>query len=274
MKLTPGAAILWTVLVPGLAHLRLGHLVRAALAFATSVGIFFAGWAIVGDRIWYFELFEPMAFLKPVLDRLPLQLLPEAPNLGCCFVLSLLREAPGTEQGMNDWLRMIRAPVPYEHIGLFLMGITGVINSLWAADAHWLAQERPSRRPSPPFAAAVTWLLPGSGHVLAGQKSKGLLIGAAVIVMFALGLLLTNGHGVDRPLRSAWWIPQCLFGGGTAFATVVTAPLEEGAPGDWIDHGVAMCAVAGLMNLIAMVDAYTVAEEAGAKTTAPVGGAA
>ena len=83
MKLTPGAAILWTVLVPGLAHLRLGHVMRAVLAFATSAGIFFAGAAMVGDRIWYFELFEPMEFLKPVLDRLPLQLLPEAPNLGC-----------------------------------------------------------------------------------------------------------------------------------------------------------------------------------------------
>lgn len=273
MKLTPGAAILWTVLVPGLAHLRLGHMGRALLAFATSVGIFFVGAAIVGDRIWYFELFEPMAFLKPILDRLPLQLLPEAPNLGCCFVLSLLREAPATDQGVFDWQRMITAPVPGEHLGLFLMGITGVINSLWAVDAHWLAQDRPKTRPSPPLAAAVSWLLPGSGHVLAGQKSKGLLVGAAVIAMFALGLLLSEGHGVDRPLRSAWWIPQCLFGGGTLFATLVTAPLEENT-GDWVDHGVAMCAVAGLMNVIVMVDAYTVAEEAGPSTSGELGGAA
>ena len=68
-----------------------------------------------------------------------------------------------------------------------------------------------------------------------------------------------------------------MFGGGTAAATLATAPLEEGPPGEWVDHGVAMCAVAGLMNLIVMIDAYTVAEQAGgegAGAAAPSGGAA
>ena len=74
MKLTPGTAILWTMLLPGLAHLRMGVASRAALAFATSVGIFALGASIVGDRIWYFQLFQPMALLAPLLDRVPLQL--------------------------------------------------------------------------------------------------------------------------------------------------------------------------------------------------------
>lgn len=275
MKLTPGAAILWTLLVPGSAHLRLGHAARAALVFATAVGLFAAGAAIVGDRVWYFQLFEPFPFLKTLLDRVPVQLLPEAPNLGCCIVLSFLREAPATDQGMFDWLRMIRVPVPHEHLGLFLMGCSGVVNSLWVADAHWLAQGRRHQgRISPPAAAFLSWLVPGAGHVAAGQRDKGVLVCAAVLIMFALGLLLSQGHGIDRPLRSAWWIPQSLFGGGTLFATLVTAPLEEGPPAPWIDHGVALCAVAGLMNLIVMIDAYTVAESGAVEDAAALGGRA
>jgi hypothetical protein len=66
---------------------------------------------------------------------------------------------------------------------------------------------------------------------------------------------------MDRGLRSAWWIPQVLFGGGSVFTTLVTAPWPEGEPGSYIDHGVAMCACAGLMNLVVMLDAYTVAEQ-------------
>lgn len=269
VKLSPGAAVAWTLLVPGSAHAQLGSYLRAALAFLTSVGLFFAGYAIVGDRVWYFQLFEPFAFLAPVLERVPVQLLPEAPNLGCCIALSFLKQAPGSEQGMFDWLRMIRVPMAGEHLGLFLMGITGVINALWAADAHWLAQRRVAKCP-PALAAAASWVLPGAGHWLAGQKNKGVLVGVAVLLMFALGLLLSSGHAVDRPLRSAWWIPQVLVGSGTAFTTFVTAPLEEGPPGTWIDHGVAMCAVAGFMNLIVMIDAYTVAEES-SKEAAPEG---
>lgn len=270
MKMTPGTAILWTALVPGLAHVRLGLALRGALAFLTSVGIFALGASIVGDRIWYFQLFQPMALLAPLLDRVPLQLLPEAPNLGCCIVLSMLREAPAEGQATFDWLRMIRLPVPNEHIGLTLMGFSGIINSLWAADAHWASQERRHSGRSPTAMAFLSWMLPGAGHALCGQRNKGLLLGAAVVTMFALGLALASGDAVDRPLRSAWWIPQALFGGGTMFAALVTAPWPEGPVGDWFDHGVAMCAVAGLMNLIVMIDAYTVAEDAG-KVSGAVG---
>ena len=106
----------------------------------------------------------------------------------------------------------------------------------------------------------MSWLLPGFGHVRVGQKSKGLLMGAAVIAMFALGLMLSSGHAIDRPLRSAWWIGEVLFGGGTLFATFVTAPWPEGEPSAYIDHGIALCTVAGFMNVIVMIDAYTVAE--------------
>ncbi len=270
MTVTPGAAILWTMLVPGLAHVRLGRPGRALLAFATSTGLFWLGVAIVGPRAWYFQLFEPFALLKPVLERVPVQLLPEVPNLGCSIAYALLYgpASVGDGQPLFDWLRLIRVPVPHEHVGLLLTGASGVVAALWAADAHWLAQGRGLPSPSPMGAALLSWLVPGSGHWRLGQKDKGVLMGAAVAVMFGLGLWLSNGNAVDRPMFSAWWIGEVLFGGGAAFAALVTAPLEQGYPPRFIDHGVAMCTVAGFMNLVVMIDAYTLSEQ---RAGAPAG---
>ncbi len=255
MRLTPGSAILLTMLIPGSAHVRLGKPMRGLLAFLSCVGLFFAGWMIVKDRIWYFALFEPFSLLKPLLDIAAIQLLPESPNLGCTIVAALMRV-----EATPDVLREIRAPVPLEHMGLFFTGASGVVAALWAVDAHWWAQERPTSAVSPPYAAMVSWLVPGAGHVMAGQRQKGLLVGGAVVAVFALGLLVSSGHGVDRPQLSAWWIGEVLFGGGTLFCSLVTAPMRYADLPDMFDLGVALCTVAGFMNLIVMIDAYTVAE--------------
>ncbi|MEM7202616.1 MAG: DUF6677 family protein [Planctomycetota bacterium] len=254
------AAILATLLVPGSAHLALGHVLRGLVALISTLGLFWAGVSVLGERIWYFQLFEPFALIKPLLDLVPLQLLPESPNLGCSIALTFTHGAPSGGQELFDWLRLIRVPVVGEHLGLMLTGGSGIVAALWAADAHWLSQQHPPARTAPALAAGLSWLLPGSGHWLLGQRGKGVLIGSAVLLMFGGGLALSEGHAVDRTLRSAWWIGEVLCGGGTLAASLTTAPLEEGYPPRFIDHGVAMCTVAGFMNLIVMIDAFTVAE--------------
>jgi hypothetical protein len=119
------------------------------------------------------------------------------------------------------------------------------------------------------MAALCTWLLPGSGHVAAGQKDKGILVGAAVVVVFAVGLALSAGHAVDRQLFGAWWVAQICCGGPMVFAALVTAPLQMTAIPAGIDYGLALCTVAGLMNVMVMTDAYTVAESKSAPAPSP-----
>jgi Na+/phosphate symporter len=92
-------------------------------------------------------------------------------------------------------------------------------------------------------------------------------MGGAVLAMFALGLVLSEGHAVDRAAYSAWWIAQNLFGGGSLFAALVTGPLEQTKAPLHCDAGVIFCTVAGLMNLVVMIDAFTVAE----RSVFPVG---
>jgi hypothetical protein len=196
--------------------------------------------------------------LTALLRIFPISLLPELGNFGCTVVAAMFREADSAEV-----LRLLRLPREHEHLGFLLTGASGVFGFLWATDAHWLAQGRASRV-SPAVAAALTWILPGAGHVVAGQKSKGLLMGAAVLLTFALGLVMSMGHGVDRAHYAAWWIGQSLCGGGVVFASLFTAPMMFSEFPEYMDLGVALCTVAGFMNVIVMVNAYTVAEQSDA----------
>lgn len=219
------------------------------------LGLFAAGYAILEDRLWYVEMITPgKTGLSSWLRVFPFTLLPEAGNFGCSMVAGMMRAADSP-----DVLRLLRMPREGEHLGFLLTGASGMIACLWAADAHWLAQGRTSRV-SPAWAAGLTWLLPGAGHVVAGQKSKGVVMGAAVLLIFALGLIMSTGHGADRAHYAAWWIGQSLCGAGVIFASLVTSPLLFTEFPAYMDLGVALCAVAGFMNVILMVNAYTVAE--------------
>lgn len=244
-------------LVPGLPQLLLGRTVRGIAAFVSTVGLFVVGYAIVGERLWAFELFKPFTILKPVLGFLPLNLLPDVGNAGCSIVAAMLRP-PETD----EMERLMRLPRAFEHLGLTLTGISGMLGFLWASDAFACAKPKLARPTLAGTAAIASWILPGSGHFLVGQKDKGLLMGGAVLAMWALGLAFGLGHSVDRPLLSAWWIGQAGFGGGVLAASFTTAPLVMDTLPSHYDLGFHLCTIAGLMNLVVIVDAYTRGEAA------------
>jgi hypothetical protein len=264
----PGALHWQTLLLPGLGHWRLGDRLCAALAFGSCALLFWAGYAIVQDRLYYYALLSvdrDSMFAQP-LRFLPVLNLPESLNLLMAGLGTTLAFEPGYEAE-----RLWRLPRAMEHLGSWLTAAAGMLAALWAADVHFQARARaagesaPAPRCQPALAAGLSWLLPGLGHARAGQAGKGLLMGAAVLLVWAFGLLVSQGHAVDRPLQPVWWIAQDLFGGGTLVAALTTAPLQFDGYPRFHDLGVVLCTVAGLMNLVVMVDAYTVAE----RTTFP-----
>lgn len=255
MKLTTRSAALCTFLVPGLAHFLLGRPLRGSIALASCVGLFVAGYLILQDRIWVVEMITPgKTGLSSWLRIVPFTLLPESPNLGCSIVAGMMREVD-----TPDGLRLLRMPREMEHIGFLLTGSSGILACLWAADAHWLAQER-TTRVQPVWAAGLSWLIPGAGHAAVGQKSKGAVMGAAVCITFLFGLIFSMGHAVDRAHYAAWWVGESFCGGPMILSSLVTAPMKFSEFPAYMDLGVALCTVAGFMNVIVMVDAYTVAE--------------
>jgi hypothetical protein len=250
--------------VPGLLQYRLGQKQRALVAFASCTLLFFAGWVLVRERLFYWALMTPEGDgVLRAAARLGLPLtLPELLNLPANAIGAWLCW-DGSPTGERLW----RMPRDLEHLGAFLTGASGMLAAFWSAAGHWQLRLRRDGgdAPAAPIAdpalcAGLSWLVPGLGHARAGQKGKGVLLGIAVATVFALGQLFSSGHAVDRATASVWWIAQNLFGGGSLFAALVTGPMRMvGEPFD-LQLGVVLCTVAGLMNLVVMVDAYTVAE--------------
>ena len=78
--------------VPGLLQFQLGNVPRALIAFVSCTAVFFAGWAIVGERLFYWGLFAPDGD-GGWLNRLAgfgLPILPEVLNLPANAIGGLL----------------------------------------------------------------------------------------------------------------------------------------------------------------------------------------
>lgn len=255
--------------VPGLLQYRLGQRQQAMIAFVSCTALYFVGWWLMRDRLFYWALVTPDTApgggdsLPRTLARFGLTTtLPELLNLPANAIGALL-SFDGAPTGERLW----RLPRASEYLGGFLTAASGMLAAFWSAAGHWEMRRRrdggeqcPAPIANPALCAGLSWLVPGLGHVRAGQKDKGLLMGAAVLIVFALGLAFAQGHAVDRANASVWWMAQNLCGIGSLFAGLVTSPLHMQSTLPHLDLGVILCTVAGLMNLVVMVDAYTVAE--------------
>jgi hypothetical protein len=125
-------------------------------------------------------------------------------------------------------------------------------------------------------AAILGWLLPGVGHWKVGEKARGMLVLLGVGGLFLLGVLVGGVDCVDRREDGMWFIAQA-GAGGLAFATdeLNTAILKSGRVGELLplavqsgtvmvssfkgagpanEIGTLLCGLAGMMNVIAVLD--------------------
>jgi hypothetical protein len=107
----------------------------------------------------------------------------------------------------------------------------------------------------------ASWAIPGAGHLWLGRKSKGLVFLAALPAMFAIGLAI---HGRLFPFDLSEWL-VCLAAiadVGIGIPYFIAAALGYGA-GEvravTYEYGNAFLIVAGLLNLLVVVDVYDVA---------------
>ncbi len=111
---------------------------------------------------------------------------------------------------------------------------------------------------------AAAWLVPGGGHLLLGQRSRGLTIMASIVCLFILGLLIGGVSVIDSPAavswsalqQKPWYVVQALGGLMTIFTTVATNghTLPVSHARSW-EIGTLYTAVAGMLNLLALIDA-------------------
>ncbi len=103
------------------------------------------------------------------------------------------------------------------------------------------------------------WLIPGAGHFLVGKWGRGLLLAASILIMFVLGIAMqgkvfSNAHDILEILgfigdlgNGLLYIGSRILGLGADSVQVTTA-----------DYGTRFIVVAGLLNVIAAVDAHNI----------------
>jgi hypothetical protein len=101
------------------------------------------------------------------------------------------------------------------------------------------------------------WLVPGAGHFLQGKWVRGTLLAASIIAMFALGLamqgkLYTSVQDILDMLGVAGDLGSGLLYVVSRAAGWGAQPIQTTVA----DYGTKFIVVAGLLNIIAAVDAH------------------
>jgi hypothetical protein len=120
-------------------------------------------------------------------------------------------------------------------------------------------QERPATAGIP--VAVSAWLVPGLGHLMLGRTRRALTFFVIVTGLFVLGLAL---HGELFPLETGE--PLTFLAGlaeiGTGLPFFAAKLLGVGAgevTAVTYEYGYTFCIVAGLLNMLIMLDAYDIA---------------
>ena len=112
----------------------------------------------------------------------------------------------------------------------------------------------------------AAWLVPGGGHFLLKKSGRGILIFVSVITMFLFGLFMrgvmfTPEKGLDYLttfINYGGFVSNLAAGGIYIFATMFNYSQPDVA-GAVHDYGTKFLVSAGLLNILAIVDAWEIA---------------
>ena len=111
------------------------------------------------------------------------------------------------------------------------------------------------------LAPAVGWLIPGAGHMIQKRWIRGVLLLISIATLFALGLMMQGriykANGGDI-LDILGFIGD--IGSGALYIVTLANDWGQGAVAfATADYGTKFMIVAGLLNFIAVADAYHIA---------------
>ncbi len=115
---------------------------------------------------------------------------------------------------------------------------------------------------NPYLVCVAAWAIPGAAHLWFGRRAKGLVFLIALPLMFGIGLALQGRlfpFEISQPLVAlaavadvGMGVPYLVARTLSAGAGTVVAPTYE--------YGNAFLIVAGLMNLLVVLDAFDIAQ--------------
>lgn len=247
---SPNLAALLNWLIPGAGHLLLGKAMFGLAAFVVVEGLFILGYWLTDGMLFQYLQEELRSSFAGALT-------PEAGNLG-----ALLWHMNHDPYGVAPFLP--RAWPSTMKLGVFFTALSGVTNialcvRAYADGAH--SKERlEASKPHPGTAVFLAWLVPGLGHWVQGRKARGGMIFVVLMGLLIIGTILSHGVNLDRELHFYYWSGQFMVG--------APAIVFEGLFGierlrgeiEYLDAGLVFGCLAGLLNILAMMDAYTMSE--------------
>jgi len=126
--------------------------------------------------------------------------------------------------------------------------------------------------------AVAAWVLPGLGHVLLGQRRRGFLLMGAILFLYIAGLLIGGIDVIDSREDRLWYYGQLVAGPPTLLIDRIHQARKTEAIDQWRNEtfkqryppvenyryaisigrvnelGTLYCTMAGLLNLLAILD--------------------
>ena len=133
-----------------------------------------------------------------------------------------------------------------------------------------MAKEKEQKQPMAPVTAwapavALGWIVPGGGHFLLKRHGRGALLCAAVTGMFLCGLMMQGamfqpqtGDLLTTLINTGGFIGD-LCSGILYLLSVWLGYSQPDVAGHVHDYGTKFLVTAGLLNILAMVDAFEIA---------------
>lgn len=240
-RANPNVATVLTWLVPGAGHLYLGQPLVAALGFVVVMGLYALGIQLSDGML--FELLQPdlRSYAAGVLA-------PEAANIAGLvwhmksfgFGLGFPRTFPGTMQ-----------------LGVWCTAVSGLLNVVLMVKANVDARTPADRAPAgtrPALLVLAGWLVPGLGHWLQGRRRRGVLVFLLVTGMVVLAAGLAQGANLDRGRHFYYWAGQFLAGGPSCVLEWLHGHALLRGEVPYHDAGLCFGALAGLLNVLALLD--------------------
>lgn len=114
---------------------------------------------------------------------------------------------------------------------------------------------------NPTLISIVAWIVPGAGHLWQGRAQKGIVFLVALPLMFAVGLGLSGRlfpFEIAQPLVALAALAS--IGNGLPYFIATLLGLGEGVvTSASYEYGNTFVIVAGLLNMLVVLDAYDIA---------------
>ena len=129
------------------------------------------------------------------------------------------------------------------------------------ADTTALPAEPAAGSTFPMLVLIAGWLIPGAGHLILGKWVRALLLAAAILTMFIIGVALGGklySPNTGEPLDILGFLGD--LGAGLPFiigrlSGMGQAPVLTAVA----DYGTKFISIVGLLNVVAAVDAHSIA---------------